>query len=319
MTSRVVVTDHAFADVCHEREVAEDHGAAFSVHACQIESETVDAVRGADVALVNFAPMTRPVLAAMAPRATVVRYGVGVDNVDLDAARTLGVTVANVPDYGTETVADHAAASLLALARRLPHYDHGIRDQGWVRPTEVGPVVPLDRLVVGLVGMGRIAEAVAERLAPFGVGFVAHDPYADPERAARAGVELVDLAELASRAHAISLHAASTPETYHLVDAEFLAATRPGCFIVNTARGQLVDHDALVAAIMSGHVSGAALDVTDPEPLEESSPLRRLPQVLLTPHAAFYDDASLERLQRLAAEEAGRALRGEPLRCPVTR
>lgn len=314
---RVVVTDHAFKDTSAERYVAQAHNASFAEMACTSVAETAAAADGADVALVNFAPITREVLTRMKPGATVVRYGVGYDNVDVDAARDLGVQVANVPDYGADTVADHAASSLLALARRLPEYDRAIRRKGWIRPGDLGPIRGLRSTVVGLVGMGRIAQAVHARLIPFGFSFIGCDPNCPAEVFDRLGVESVDLSTLARRAHAITLHVPSTPETHHIVDTRFLALVQPGTVLVNTARGSLVDEVALAEALERGTLSGAAIDVFDPEPLSEGSPLRSAPGLMLSPHAAFYDEDSIARLQRLASEEAGRALRGEPLRSRV--
>ncbi|WP_062207128.1 C-terminal binding protein [Streptomyces sp. NBRC 109706] len=317
MTPRVVVTDQAFGQVHHERATAERFAAAFAEHHCADEPDTVEAVRGADVAFVNFAPMTRPALAALAPGATVIRYGIGYDNVDLDAARELGVRVANVPDYGTETVADHAVACLLTLLRRLPAYDRAIRADGWAAPADVGPLPSLAATTVGLVGTGQIGIAVRERLRPFGCRVLASDPYADGATLAGHGIELVALPELLARSHAVSLHAPATPATHRLIGPTNLALMRPGAVLVNTSRGTLVDQDALAEALRTGRLAGAALDVHDPEPLPPDSPLRALPQALLTPHAAFYSTESLDALQRLAAEEAARALAGEPLRCRV--
>ncbi|WP_298992733.1 C-terminal binding protein [uncultured Pseudokineococcus sp.] len=315
--SRLVVTDQAFGSVDRERAVARAAGAEFAEHSCRTEAETVEAVTGADVALVNFAPVTAAVLRAMAPGATVVRYGIGYDNVDLDAARAAGVAVANVPDYGSETVADHAAACLLALLRKLTRYDAVVREHGWGRATDLSPLPGFASTTVGLVGTGRIGLALARRLAPFGFTVLASDPYADPAVLNAQGVEPVELPELLARSHAVSLHAPLTPQTHHLVDAAALAAMRPGAVLVNTARGGLVDTAALTVALVSGHLGGAALDVVEPEPLPDDHPLRDLPGVLLTPHAAFFSDDSVADLQRLAAEEAARALAGEPLRSRV--
>lgn len=313
----IVVTDHAFANVDHERRVAAEHGAAFTEGSCTTAAETIEIARDADIVFVNFAPIDRSVLSVLAPGATVIRYGVGYDNVDLEAAAELGVQVANVPDYGIQTVADHAAAALLALGRRLPLYDHAIRANGWVGPSGLGPVRSFRDSTVGFVGFGKIAQAVAERLAPFGFRFLAHDPYANEERLAALSVDSVTLDELAAESNAISLHAPSTPETYRMIDAAFLARMPEGAVLVNTARGSLVDEAALYDALNSGRLAGAALDVTDPEPIPADSPLRTLPSVILTPHAAFYDEQSLDNLQRLASEEADRALRGQTLRCRV--
>jgi D-3-phosphoglycerate dehydrogenase len=316
--TRIVVTDHAFADLEHERAAADRVGADFADHQCSEAQETIEAVRGAKVAFVNFAPIGPDQLAVMAPGATVIRYGVGVDNVDLEAARTHGVAVANVPDYGVDTVADHAAAHLLGLLRRIPTYDKGIRSEGWVRPPSVGPLRAFPRTTVGLVGAGRIARSLADRLRPFGFTVIATDPFVDEATAASHGCELVSLDDLVERSDAISLHVPVTTETYHLVGNDFLSRVRPGCVIVNTSRGALIDERALGAALSEGRVAGAGLDVFDPEPLALESPLRDCPGAVFTPHAAFYSDTSLDNLQRLAAEEAERAVRSEPLRCPVT-
>jgi D-3-phosphoglycerate dehydrogenase len=314
---RVVVTDHAFADVEHERRVAAQHGAEFAQAAATTVDEVIEVARGARVVFVNFAPIDRAVLASLEPGATVIRYGVGYDNVDLEGARELGINVANVPDYGIETVADHAAASLLALGRRLSRYDHAIRTDGWVTPAGLGAVRSFRNSTVGIVGFGKIAQAVAARLAPFGFTLLCYDPYADAERLAATSTESVSLDELAERSHAISLHAPSTPETHRMIDAHFLARLPHGAVLVNTARGSLVDEHALYDALARGQLAGAALDVTDPEPVPADSPLRTLPSVVFTPHAAFYDEDSLDNLQRLASEEAHRALAGLPLRCRV--
>lgn len=315
--TRFVVTDHAFVDVVHERAAADSVGAELSVNQCTSAAETTEAVSGADVALVNFAPMGAEQLAALAPGATVIRYGVGYDNVDLDAATRLGVHVANVPDYGVDTVADHAAALLLALLRRIPWYDAGIRARTWVLPGDAGPVPSFASTTVGLLGAGRIACSLADRLRPFGFRLLAHDPYANADVVAAHGMTLVDLDTLLAESHGISLHVPVTPTTHRLVDRGLLSRVRRGCVLVNTSRGALVDEAALAEALADGRLGGAGLDVFDPEPLAADSPLRTTPNVLFSPHAAFYSESSLDNLQRLAAEEAVRAALGQPLRCLV--
>ncbi|GAB3567899.1 C-terminal binding protein [Amycolatopsis endophytica] len=312
--TRVVVTDHAFGGVADEAAVAARFDAEFSVHACRTEDETIQAVAGADVAFVNFAPVTDAVLAALAPGATVIRYGIGYDNVDVAAAQARGIAVANVPDYGSDTVADHTVALLLTLLRKIPAYDRRVRATGWCVPRDLGSLPGFADTTVGLVGLGRIGLAVHRRLAPFGFRVVAHDPYAEPSD----GLTLTDLETLLRESHAVSLHAPLTEETRHLLGTAAFDRMREGAVVVNTSRGGLIDHDALAGAVRSGRVAAAALDVFDTEPLATDSPLRDLPEVLLTPHTAFYSDSSLAALQRLAAEEAERALAGKPLRCPVT-
>lgn len=314
---RMVITDHAFAGEDFERATAAELDADFAVFAASTESEAVDAVSGADIAIVNFAPMTARVLAAMNPGATVIRYGIGYDNVDLAAATELGIRVCNVPDYGADTVADHAVTSILALIRKLAAFSSAIADGEWPSATELAPIRSMAETTVGLLGTGRIGAAVARRLAPFGFTVIAFDPYADPETAAAQGIRLVDVDELFTTSNVISLHAPATAETTGIVGAENLAKMPHGSFIVNTARGALVDQDALLEALNTGRLAGAALDVVVPEPLPAGHPLRKHPNALLTPHAAFYSEQSLRDLQRLAAEEALRAGRGEALRCQI--
>jgi len=314
---RLVITDHFFGGVNHEREVANRFGRTLVVANCSAVNDTKVAVAGADVVLVNFAPFPAEVLSVLAPGAVLIRYGIGYDNIDVKSATALGIKVCNVPDYGGETVADHTVACLLGLLRRTGQYTNAIRGTGWVEPRALGEIRAFSATTVGLVGTGRIGLAVADRLRAFGFRVIAFDPFAAVETVAAHGVELVGLDELLDRSDAISLHAPLTSETKHLIGTETLAKMRHSAVLVNTARGGLVDEAAVAAALASGQLGGAALDVFDPEPLASDSPLRDFDNVILTPHAAFYSVESLDNLQRLAAEEAGRALAGEPLRCPV--
>lgn len=315
---RVVVTDQAFGNVEREEALAERFGASFGSFQVHTEADTREALTGADVAFVNFAPITRDVLAAMAPGGVVIRYGIGYDNVDVEAARELGVAVCNVPDYGADTVADHAVTLLLGLLRKVKQLDSRVRSDGWLLPGDLGPMPGFSQTTVGLIGTGRIGRAVASRLRPFGFTIIAHDPYVQPAALAEIGITGVSLETLLTDADAVSIHAPLTPENHHLINSDTLATMRPRAVLVNTSRGGLVDESALAAALASGRLGAAALDVFEPEPLASDSPLRRLENVVLTPHAAFFSDESLANLQRLASEEAARHLAGEPLRCPVT-
>ncbi|MFE5706946.1 C-terminal binding protein [Rhodococcus koreensis] len=314
---RMVITDHSFAGEDFERAAAKDLDADFAVFHATTEAEAIEAVRGADVALVNFAPMTAAALGAMNPNGVVVRYGIGFDNVDLDAATRLGVRVCNVPDYGADTVADHAVTLTLMLVRKVAQFDRALAAGGWPSATELAPIRSTSETTVGLLGTGRIALAAAKRLRPFGFDLIAHDPYADPDVAAAHGIDLVDLDELFRRSHVLSLHAPATADTRGIVNADNLAKMPFGSFLVNTSRGALVEQDAVLDALDSGVLAGVGLDVFHPEPLTPDHRLRAHPHAVLTPHAAFYSEQSLRDLQRLAAEEAARAIRGEPLRCPV--
>jgi D-3-phosphoglycerate dehydrogenase len=313
----VVVTDQAFGGVDRERAVAEAHGADFADHQVRTEEETLAAVTGASVVFVNFAPITRSVLESLAPGAVVIRYGIGYDNVDAIAAAELGVAVCNVPDYGADTVADHTVALMLASLRKVSRYTDTIRTAGWVAPSELGSIRGFAETTIGLVGTGRIGRAVAKRLGAFGFRVIAFDPFVDADSLGADGIEPVTFDRLLAESDLVSLHAPLTAENRHLLGDEQFTAMRPGSMVVNTSRGPLIDEDALARALVDGRLGAAALDVFEEEPLPADSQLRFLSNVLLTPHAAFFSDTSLAALQRLAAEEADRALSGRPLRCAV--
>lgn len=315
--TRMVVTDHIFADLAFERQAAKDLGTELVEFNVSAEEDTINALRDANVALVNFAPITDAVLAVMAPGATIVRYGIGYDNVDLEAANARGISVCNVPDYGGDTVADHAVTLSLMLLRKIIQFDRVLASGQWVSPPELAPILASSQTTVGLLGTGRIGLAVAARLQPFGFTVIAYDPYANKQIVEKQRIELVDIDELFERSNLISLHAPATPQTSKIINAENLAKMQEGSFIVNTARGALVDQDAVLAALESGQLAGVGLDVFDPEPLPESHGLRSHSNAILTPHAAFYSEQSLQNLQRLASEEAVRAGRAEDLRCLV--
>jgi D-3-phosphoglycerate dehydrogenase len=310
----VVVTDATFPAVEAEEAAARDRGARFHRAACRSAEEVADAVRGARVAVVQFAPLTREAIAGLAPGATAIRYGVGYDNFDLAALREHGVKAAYVPDYCTEEVADHTAAMLLAMLRKLPQLDASVRRGDWAAVKVSKPLKPFAETTVGFLGFGRIAQGVRARLAPFGFRFLAHDPWQEGKHE---GVRFADLAMLLSGADALSLHAPSTPETRGVIGREALGRMRPHAVVVNTARGDLIEEEALAEALAQGRIGGAALDVFGTEPLPQDSPLRSAPNCLVAPHAAWYSDAAVARLQGLVAEEIGRALDGLSPRRPI--
>ncbi|MBF2734980.1 MAG: C-terminal binding protein [Betaproteobacteria bacterium AqS2] len=314
---RAVVTEHAFEDLAAEREAAAACGVELEDCQCKGGEDVVRALAGTDAALVQLIEVPAAAVAGMKEGGTLIRYGVGVDNIDLAACAERGVRVCNVPDYGLGEVADHSVALLLALLRRLPALDAEVRAGGWDLKPALGAAPPLDECVVGTLGFGRIGRAVLRRMRAFGVQVIAHDPVVDPEDMRAEDVAPVELDELFARADAVSLHAPATAATRGLVDAARIVAMKDGALLVNCARGGLVDEEALAAALRAGKLAGAGLDVFGAEPLPAASPLRGAPNLLLTPHAAWCSRASTARLQRLAAEELGRALRGEPLRCEV--
>jgi D-3-phosphoglycerate dehydrogenase len=254
---------------------------------------------------------------ARAPRCRcVVRAGVGYDNVDLAAATRHGVIVCNVPDYGTEEVADHAIMFLLALARRLVTSHQAIRGGTWDYQSALG-TPRLRGKTLGLVGCGRIGSAAALRGKALGLDVVFYDPYLRQGMDKALGIRRVyRLEELLEQSHFVSLHCYLDQTTHHLMNAQTIVRMRPGAYLINTARGPVVDENALLAALDSGHVAGAALDVVEREPLENER-LRQHPSVLLTPHTAFYSVEGYAELRTKTAEEIRRILLGEPPRNAV--
>ncbi|MBC7476623.1 MAG: C-terminal binding protein [Pseudorhodobacter sp.] len=313
---RVVVTDYTFPTLDQERAAA---GTDFAAFQCRTAEDVAAAVAGADVAVVQFAPFGPAAAAAMTAGGTVIRYGVGYNNIDLDAAFAHNLRVGYVPDYCADEVADHTAAAALTMLRKLPMMDASVRSGEWAAVKIAQPMKPLHKTVFGFFGLGQIGRAVLTRLKGFGFNFLAADPGVSVAAAAELGVELVDLDTLLRRADIISLHAPATSVTTGYFNAARLATMQPHAMIVNSARGQLIVEADLADALTRGIIAGAALDVFHVEPLPADSPLRRAPNLLLTPHAAWYSDVAIHRLQALVAEDIARALRGEGPRKPVPR
>jgi D-3-phosphoglycerate dehydrogenase len=315
--ARVVVTDHTFPDLGQEEAAARAAGAGFAAFQCRSADEVAAAVAGADVAVVQFAPFGPAAARAVRPGATVIRYGVGYNNIDLAAAAGQGLRVGYVPDYCTEEVADHTVAAALSLLRKLPQLDASLRAGDWAAVRVARPMPPFSATVFGFLGLGQIGRAVLSRLQGFGFRFLASDPALTAAEAARLGVEPVGPDRLLREAGVLSLHAPANAATTGFLNAERLATMQPHAVIVNAARGQLIVEADLAAALAAGTIAGAALDVFEVEPLPADSPLRRAPNLILTPHAAWYSDTAIHRLQALVAEDIARALRGEGPRRPV--
>ena len=269
-------------------------------------SELQEAVSDADALIVGVDPVTAEVLDA-APRLKVVaKHGVGVDNIDLTAARDRGVWVANAPGSNTQAVADHAFGLLLAAARRIPEAHASVAAGRWDR--FVGPEMPGKMLLV--VGFGRIGRAVARRAGGFDIRVLVHDPYVEAEKITVADASPVSLEEGLGRADFVSLHIPALPEQGCLLDSEQLRAMKPGACLVNTARGGLVDEEALAEALRDGHLAAAGIDVFASEPPEES-PLKSAPRVVLTPHVGAYSYEANRKMGVMAAESVRRVLSGK--------
>lgn len=265
--------------------------------------ELVEAIANCDVVLTHLAPITAEVIAAGSKLALIGSVRGGPVNIDVSAATTHGVPVAYIPGRNLQAVAEYTIGMTIALTRNIGaavgSMAAGEYDASWFRFEKCGP--ELGSATIGLVGFGAVGQRVAELLAPFGSRVLAYDPYASSERAAALGVTLVEMPELLAQSQIVSLHARVTADNKRMMNADAFAAMPQGSYLINTARGELVDEDALRAALASGHLAGAALDVFDPEPPASDDPLRKPPQVLATPHLGGASrEVALHSAERIA-------------------
>ena len=313
----IAITDSPFPSL----EPAQKALARLNPHYRMANSASADDIltvaRDADAILVTYAKLPGELLRQLTRCKAIGRFGLGVDNIDLPAAKALGIAVNYVPDYCLREVSDHAMALLLALARKVTLANTFVQSGRW----EVPPLVPLRRLqgqVLGLVGFGNIPRALAPKARAFGLKVLAHDPYVAKDALGAAGVEGVSFDDLLARSDFISVHAPLLPATRGLMNAAAFSKMKKGAFVINTARGPLVDEAALVAALDSGYLGGAALDVLAIEPLAKDSPLIGRDNVILTPHTAFYSVEALEELQTKCASDVARVLSGEKAIYPIS-
>lgn len=270
-------------------------------------AEVARLLPGVDGYIAGVDEVTAEALAAADRLKVIARYGVGVDQVDLAAAKARGIVVTNTPGANSVSVAELTIGLLLALARHVPEASVATQGGAWPRLSGLS----LRGKTVGLVGFGSIGREVAKRLAGFEGKLLAYDPYANPDAARSLGAELVTLPQLLTAADFVSLHLPVTPETRKLVDDAFLAQMKQGAYLVNTARGELIDEDALVRSLAGGHLRGAALDVLTQEPPPPDHPLLAMKQVLVTPHAGAHADDAMNAMGRMAMEDCLRVLQGQ--------
>ena len=313
MSYLVVLTDHVFPDedAVIEQKVLEAAGARLEIHECRDEDRLIEITRHADGLLVERALITRRVIAGMERCQVIARYGVGYDCIDVPAATEAGIIVCNVPDYCVPEVADHTMALLLDLARSTIKLDAEVRRGIWDVYSGGKTNRRIEGQVLGMIGSGRIGRAVAKRALAFGLRLLVFDPYVDAETISSFGGTKVDLEELLRTADFVTLHVPLTAETRHLLSADRIRLMKPTAYVINTARGGLIDQKALTEALQEGRLAGAALDVLEQEPPSPDDPILKLPNVILNPHAAFYSKGASEHLHRMAAEEVARVLQGK--------
>lgn len=300
----VVVTDQVFPTVDTERGLLAGIDAELRVASGDVGT-VLQTARGADALLNTYLPFDQTALGQLERCKVIARYGIGVDNIDLDAARANGIVVTNVPDYCVDEVVTHALAMILSLTRKLPEADRRTREGQW-GVGELGPMARLSEQTVGLIGFGRIGRRLSAALGQLGARMVVSDPYLpeDPP-----GVRRVSLEELLATSDIVSLHAPLTEETRGIIDAEALAQMRNSAILVNTSRGPLVVFADLAAALRGGQIAAAGLDVFEQEP-PDASTLASVPNLLVSPHIAFYSESAIRESQTKAAAQVINVLTG---------
>ena len=279
--------------------------------------DIIAVAKDADAVLVTYAKLTREVLSQFTRCKAIGRFGLGVDNIDLPTAKEKGIAVNYVPDYCIREVSDHAMALLLSLVRKVPLSNKLVQSGRWEMPAVV-PIRRIEGTVLGLIGFGHIPRLVAPKAQAFGIKVIAHDPYAKPDVFKAANVESVDLDTLFKMSDYVSVHAPLLPATRGMMNAAAFGKMKKGAYIVNTARGPLIDEPALVAALDSGQIGGAGLDVVATEPLAKDLPLLGRDNVIISPHTAFYSIEALNELQTKCATDVARVLSGEKAVYPIS-
>jgi D-3-phosphoglycerate dehydrogenase / 2-oxoglutarate reductase len=311
-TMLVAVTDYTFPDLSLEESILAGYQVR-SIKEKRGPAELIPLVADADAVITQFAPVNAEVIAAMNKARVIVRYGIGVDNIDLEAARLKGIPVCNIPGFCADEVADHTLAFILGLTRQVPLYSNAVHAGTWGLVTRLDEIRALRDMTVGVVGFGRIGREVVSRLKSFKCPVVVYDPVVPADVIEAAGCQAVSLDKLFSDSDLITLHCPSTAVTRGFINRESLNAMKRGVLLVNLSRGDLVDSGALVAALDSGQVAAAALDVFAPEPIPADHPILKRNNVILAPHIASVSVRAVKTLRETAAQTALKALRGEPL------
>lgn len=311
---KIAITDYSFPNLEIEEAILVAAGHEVSAWKEKRPSaELIELVHDADAVITQFASVNAEVIASMQRVKVIVRYGIGVDNVDLVAARSRGIPVCNVPDYCIDEVADHTLAFILATTRQVVTNSNLVHAGKWGMATSLEQMRAMRDLTVGVVGFGRIGREVAGRLKAFKCRVLVHDPAVVDSTIIQAGCSPASLAQLFSESDVVTLHCPSTASTRGLINRDSLATTKRGVIIINLARGDLVDSQALTEALRNGQVAGAALDVFAPEPIPADHPILKMDNVILASHIASTSVPAVRKLRETAASLALMAVRGEHL------
>lgn len=309
--TKVAVTDYTFEDLNVEKSILEPLGCRLVGRQCRTTEELIDLTSDADCVITQFARVNADVIAAMRKNRIIVRYGIGVDNVDLQAAAKRNIPVCNVPDYCINEVADHTLAMILALTRQLYYIVSRVKTGQWKIPLDLNRFRAIRDMTVGVVGFGRIGREVVSRLRAFRAEILVFDPAVPAPEAEQAGAIPATLEQIFTQSDLITLHCPSNDQTRSLIRRENLAKMKDGALIVNLSRGDLVQTNDLIEALRSGKVGGAALDVTNPEPIPPDCELLKMDNVIITNHCASTSPQAVQKLRTDVAHTIARCLRGE--------
>ncbi|MFJ7682475.1 C-terminal binding protein [Peribacillus butanolivorans] len=312
MAFKILLTDYEFEHLQYEEDVFKESGLDidFIKAQCKTEEEVIELAKEVDAILNQYAPVSRRVIGSLENTKIISRYGVGVNTIDLDAAKEKGITVANVPDYGMEEVSNHALALLLSWARKVTLLNNEVKKGNW----DFKACVPIHRFneqTVGVLGFGRIPRRFVEKVKPLGFKTAAYDPFVSADDMAAVGVQKMNLEEIICEADYLSVHVPLIDDTFHLINEERLKQMKRNAVIINTARGPIIDEKALAEALEKGIIAGAALDVTEDEPVSIDSPLLKMDNVIITPHSAWYSEEAMIELRQKAAKNIVQVLSGE--------
>jgi D-3-phosphoglycerate dehydrogenase len=308
---RVAITDWTFTNLDLEKNILESNHIELLAKQSKTESDLVSLVLEADAVITQFAKIDAQVISAMKKVKVIVRYGIGVDNVDLAAARNCNIPVCNIPDYCINEVADHTMAFILATTRQVVPNTNHLHDCKWGLAVPLAAMQTLKELTVGVVGFGRIGREVANRLLAFRGRVLVFDPVVSGAEIAKVGAEAASLDKLLEQSDIVTPHCPSNEKTRRMFNKETFARFKPGAIFINVGRGDLVDSNALVDALQSGRVGAAALDVFDPEPIPMDNPILKMPNVVLAAHIASASPSAVKRLRETAANIAVLAVQGQ--------
>ena len=310
MTWKVVITDHVWPTTDPERAILESAGASVVVSPSGEEETLLELTRDADAIMTCFAQVTERIVRAADRCVVIGRFGVGVDNIAVNTATELGIAVTYVPDYCVDEVSDHVMALLHAWNRKIVLFDRSVKEKGWGSQPLTMRMMRLRGKTIGIIGFGRIGRAVAEKARAFGLNILASDPVVDTNTVEDAGGKLVDMQTLLAESDFVSLHTPLTDATRNLIGVPELAAMKPEAFLINAARGPLIDEDALYDALSTKSIAGAGIDVMVDNTPAVDHPLLSLDNIIVTPHTAFFSQESTMELEQRAAEEVVKVMLG---------